>query len=71
MILFGLLTGRDSHFPFIFLPVLHTKMDSGQQRQLIQCLVCLVGKERIFTHYPPERCIPQQVGMEQDRKSVV
>ena len=36
MILFGLLTGRDSHFPFIFLPVLHTKMDSGQQRQLIR-----------------------------------
>ena len=39
MILFGLLTGRDSHFPFIFLPVLHTKMDSGQQRQLIQCFL--------------------------------
>ena len=39
MILFGLLTGRDSHFPFIFLQVLHKKMDSGQQRQLPQCLL--------------------------------
>lgn len=38
-ILFGLLTGRDSHFPFIFLQVLYKKMDSGQQRQLPQCLL--------------------------------
>ena len=29
----------DNHFPFIFLQVLHKKMDSGQQRQLPQCLL--------------------------------
>ena len=29
-----------------------------------------VGKERIFTHYPPERCIPQQVGMEHKQVAI-
>lgn len=43
------------------LPFFHTK---------VQCLVCLVGKERIFTHYPPERCIPQQVGMEHKQVAI-
>lgn len=48
MILFGLLTGRDSHFPFIFLPVLHTKMDSGQQRQSFEDEAVAIGLGKKF-----------------------
>ena len=34
-----MIQGQESHFPFIFLQVLHKKMDFGQQRQLPQCLL--------------------------------